>query len=155
MGTYSRLQMDARVYSEVFRKNDSSAELDELRSKAKSLNYDIDLTEKPNKLLVSIEDWLKNHRDELGFFVTVDDDFDDEGFVGLVSTEESGKLYEPEKDLMNFCEFLKSKSCVLEGTFWREGETVGDLQRIVISGNEIVSNETAKLIFSDGSEYNA
>ena len=72
--------------------------------------------------------------------------------VQIISTGEAGTAYELLKELEDFMNELTDDGARANGTLFRMGEESGDVERFIISDN-VITTDTAKLRFSDGSEY--
>lgn len=150
MGYVSVVKVKAAISVESGDNEVEAEEITELRARAQAFGYAVAPINKVASPAEVIEQWLKdNYSLGLGFFVQLDADD-----LSLRSSGESGKCYELVRDISTFIDFLKGEALELNGTFWREGEGVGELQRVVVSHNAIISDEEAKLVFADGTEYN-
>jgi hypothetical protein len=152
MGYTSKVIVEAEVF---FDTPEETEEAKELREKAKAFGYKIEPIAEPANHAKLVSDWLRAHRDNIGYFVTVDVDMftPEDGFIQLEEGE-SGKCYDLARDLKNFTSFLAKNGMRLEGRFYREGEAAGDVERFIVTNNKITGQEKAKLTFSDGTEYN-
>ena len=147
MGDHNTVKVKASITVPKSIDKEALDEIESMRDRAKAFGYSVETTSETPTPATTVQNWLTEHNSNLGYFVSVYNSSSDD--IELIASGKDSQSCELANDITAFTDFLKTQNFELNGTFWREGGTVGELQRIVVKKNKIDANEEARLVFDD------
>jgi len=153
MGSDSLLRVEARLIAKKPALPDP--EIIWLQEEAEKRGFRVEPIDKPQSPVDAVKNYLSARRaDFAGYFITVASNIDStDELIYLDSVGEDGKCYSLVQDLAVFARDMDELGFTLDGNFYREGSTIGDLERVRVKLGVVSNSDKAKLVFDDGEVY--